>query len=90
MKSSKNKEKDNLMDWEIYDDKTKKKKSKNNSNKINEKNKVSILDQFLVIDELESQNDDKKILVNLKMIKLLFLSIFNGRWLGIKWRILYK
>jgi len=25
MKSSKNKEKDNLMDWEIYDDKTKKK-----------------------------------------------------------------
>ena len=37
-----------------------KKKSKNNSNKINEKNKVSILDQFLVIDELESQNDDKK------------------------------
>ena len=67
-----------------------KKKSKNNSNKINEKNKVSILDQFLVIDELESQNDDKKILVNLKMIKLLFLSIFNGRWLGIKWRILYK
>mgnify|MGYP003571637783 CR=1 FL=1 len=56
-----------------------KKKSKNNSNKINEKNKVSILDQFLVIDELESQNDDKKILVNLKMIKLLFLSIFNGR-----------
>ena len=78
MKSSKNKEKDNLMDWEIYDDKTKK-KSKNNSNKINEKNKVSILDQFLVIDELESQNDDKKILVNLKMIKLLFLSIFNGR-----------
>ena len=78
MKSSKNKEKDNLMDWEIYDDKTKK-KSKNNSNKINETNKVSILDQFLVIDELESQNDDKKILVNLKMIKLLFLSIFNGR-----------
>ena len=56
-----------------------KKKSKNNSNKINEKNKVSILDQFLVIDELESQNDDKKILVNLKMIKLVFLSIFNGR-----------
>ena len=89
MKSSKNKEKDNLMDWEIYDDKTKK-KSKNNSNKINETNKVSILDQFLVIDELESQNDDKKKLVNLKMIKLVFLSIFNGRWLGIKWRILYK
>ena len=78
MKSSKNKEKDNLMDWEIYDDKTKK-KSKNNSNKINETNKVSILDQFLVIDELESQNDDKKKLVNLKMIKLVFLSIFNGR-----------
>ena len=48
------------------------------------------MDQFLVIDELESQNDDKKKLVNLKMIKLVFLSIFNGRWLGIKWRILYK
>jgi len=28
MKSSKNKEKDNLMDWEIYDDKTKKKNQK--------------------------------------------------------------
>ena len=41
MKSSKTKEKENLNDWEIYEDKTNK-KSKDNNNKLNEKNKTSI------------------------------------------------
>ena len=59
MKSSKNKEKENLNDWEIYEDKTNK-KSKDNNNKINETNKASIWDQFLIIDDSESQNSDKK------------------------------
>ena len=59
MKRSKIKEKENLMDWEIYEDKTNK-KSKNNKNKLNETNKTSISDQFFIIDDLESQNSDKK------------------------------
>ena len=59
MKSSKNKEKENLNDWEIFEDETNK-KQKNNNNKINEANKVNICDQFLVIDDSKSQNDDKK------------------------------
>jgi len=59
MKSSKNKEKENLNDWEIFEDETNK-KPKNNKNKINEANKANIWDQFLVIDDSKSQNEDKK------------------------------
>jgi len=59
MKSSKNKGKENLNDWEIYTEQNEKTKenSKNNNNKINETNKESISDQFIIIDDVES---DKK------------------------------
>ena len=59
MKSSKNKGKENLNDWEIYTEQNEKTKenSKNDNNKINEANKESISDQFIIIDDVES---DKK------------------------------
>jgi len=59
MKSSKNKGKENLNDWEIYTEQNEKTKenSKNDNNKINETNKESISDQFIIIDDVES---DKK------------------------------
>ena len=62
MKSSKIKEK-NLMDWEIYTEENEdkaNKKSKSNNNKINETNKTNFSDQFLIIDDLKSQNCNNK------------------------------
>ena len=60
MKSSKNKGKENLNDWEIYTEQNEKTKenSKNDNNKINETNKESISDQFIIIDDVESDKNN--------------------------------
>ena len=60
MKSSKNKGKENLNDWEIYTEQNEKTKenSKNDNNKINEANKESISDQFIIIDDVESDKNN--------------------------------